>query len=301
MRHPRVRARRAFRAFAAPPVFGTFLLAALAGGPHAASASAAGPASGTAHAAVSGPHAAARADTASRPRVARRVATDTAHVELGGPGSGAFVAYPPGAGPAPGVVIVHEWWGLNAQIREVARRLARQGYVAVVPDLYGGRVAADAEGAHVLARGLDEDEALSRIGAAVAWLAGEPRVAKRRRALLGFCMGGRLALREALRDPSLSAVVLYYGAPESRADRLAPLSVPLLGHFGAEDQGIAVERVGAFESTLRGAGKVAEIHVYAGAGHAFANEEGEGYRPEAARLAWVRTLDFLQKHVKGKP
>jgi len=246
------------------------------------------------------PEASAQA-ASTRRRVPRPVQADTAIVRLWAEGPLAFVAYPPGAGGAPGVVIVHEWWGLNAQIREVARRLARQGYVAIVPDLYDGKVAADGETAHVLARGLDEAAALETIAASGRWLDREPRTARRRRGVMGFCMGGGLALRTGLRDPSLSAVVMFYGPPESRAELLASLRAPLLGHFGAEDQGISVERVEAFGRTLKAAGKVADVHVYAGAGHAFMNEEQAGYRPDAARLAWVRTLDFLQQHVKGRP
>jgi len=268
--------------------------------PAAASSPPAAPAPSAKAAAAPAPTAAA-ADPATRRRVPRPIQPDTARVQLGATGPEAFVAYPPGEGGAPGVVIVHEWWGLNAQIRELARRLARQGYVAIVPDLYGGKVATDGETAHVLARGLDEAEALETIDAAGRWLEKEPRVAKRRRGVMGFCMGGGLALKAGLRDPSLAAVVMFYGPPESRADLLASLQAPLLGHFGAEDQGISVERVEAFGRTLKGAGKVADVHVYAGAGHAFMNEEQAGYRPEAARLAWVRTLDFLQKHVKGRP
>ena len=246
---------------------------------------------------------ASRDSARARRRTARPARPDTAIVHLGAAGEGgdAFAAFPAGSGPAPGIIVVHEWWGLNAQIREIARRLARQGYIAIVPDLYHGKVAADAERAHVLARGLDESDALAQIEAASAWLAAEPRSGRRRRGVMGFCMGGRLALQAALRDESLGGVVMFYGAPESRPDRLAPLRAPLLGHFGAEDQGIDVDRVETFERLLRAAGKNAEVYVYPGAGHAFMNEEQPGYRPEAARLAWVRTLDFLQKNLKGLP
>jgi carboxymethylenebutenolidase len=245
---------------------------------------------------------AAEPDAASSPRrrVARSVSPDTAFVAPGPAGAGAFVAYPPGGVDAPGIVLIHERWGLNAQIRELARRLARQGYVAIVPDLYGGKVASDDEAADILARGLEEAQALEQIAAAAAWLGAEPRSTGRRRGVMGFGMGGRLALESALADPAYSAVVMFYGAPESRAELLAPLKPPLLGHFGAEDRGISVDRVEAFERALKGAGKRAEVHVYPDAGNAFLNEQQPGFRAEAARLAWVRTLDFLQRHVKAR-
>lgn len=239
----------------------------------------------------------------SRRHVARSARPDTARVQLGAEGAGgeAFVAYPAGQEPAPGIVVVHEWWGLNAQIREFARRLAQQGYVVIIPDLYRGKVANDAESAHVLARGLDEGAALDQLRAAASWLAAGPRTGKRRRGVLGFCMGGRLALQSALQDEACSGVVMFYGTPESRPDRIAPLKAPLLAHYGADDQGIDLDRVETFERVLKAAGKNAEVFVYPGAGHAFMNEDQAGYRPEAARLAWIRTLDFLQKNLKGRP
>lgn len=245
--------------------------------------------------------------SAATPRPERRhpapALADTARVHLGAAGGGAdaFVAFPPNVKSAPGIIVVHEWWGLNGQIRNVAKRLAQQGYVAIVPDLYHGKVASDPEDAHVLMRGIDDGEALGTLRAASDWLAQDPRTLKRKRGILGFCMGGGLALQSAIDNPQLAAAVVFYGSPESRPERIAALKVPLLAHFGADDQGIDVSRVKAFEATLHAAGKDAEIDVYDGAGHAFMNEEQASYRPEAARLAWARTLDFLQKRLKTQP
>ena len=228
---------------------------------------------------------------------------DTARVRLGPADAGedAFVAFPPGEKSAPGIVVVHEWWGLNDQIRDVAKRLAQQGYVVIVPDLYHGKVAGDPDNAHILMRGIDDGEAMSTLRAAADWLAADPRTAKRRRGVIGFCMGGGLALQDAIDSPTLSGAVVFYGSPESRPDRIEALKVPLLAHYGAEDQGIDVARVQAFDRTLHAAGKDAEIDVYNDAGHAFMNDQQPSYRPDAARLAWARTLDFLQKHLKPLP
>lgn len=226
---------------------------------------------------------------------------DTARVRLGS-GAGApeaFVAYPPGELPAPAVIVAHEWWGLNHQIRDLARRLARQGYVVIVPDLYGGRVAKDAEAAHVLARSVEEERANRTFDQAARWLRSQPRTAKSRIGVVGFCMGGSLALGFAMSSDVTAAVVMFYGRPETRAERVAKLNAPLQAHFGATDDGIASDRVEAFRSALGKAGKVHELHVYAGAGHAFMNEERRSHKPDAARLAWVRMLAFLQKHLKG--
>lgn len=236
---------------------------------------------------------------AAAPLPAAAAGPDTARVRIGSGASAAdaYVVYPTGSDPVPAVIVVHEWWGLNQQIRDVARRLARQGYVAIVPDLHGGRTASDAEAAHVLSRALDEDAAQARLAAAAAWLRGQPRTAKNRIGVMGFCMGGQLALRFALGTAAPSAVVMFYGTPET-GSRVAQLRAPLQAHFGSTDEGIPLERVEGFKSALARAGRNAEVHLYAGAGHAFMNEERDSHNPDAARLAWVRTLAFLQKHLK---
>lgn len=223
---------------------------------------------------------------------------DTAMVRLAGDGPRAFVAYPPGDHAAPAILVVHEWWGLNAQIRRLARRLAQQGYVAIVPDLYHGQVAGSAEGAHELMRGLDDERTAADIDGALAWLRAQPRTRGSRIGAIGFCMGGGIALQTALRSDALAAVVMFYGSPETDAARIAKLSAPLMGHFGGTDRGIPTERVAAFEKALKEAGKNAQIFVYPGAGHAFANDERDSFHPDASRQAWARTMDFLQKQLK---
>ncbi|HEY2955240.1 MAG TPA: dienelactone hydrolase family protein [Candidatus Eisenbacteria bacterium] len=243
----------------------------------------------------------AGAAPARKPAPAATVtAADTSRVHLGpaGASTDAFVALPPGSGNVPGVVVIQEWWGLNGQIREIARRLAKEGYVAIAPDLYHGKVTSDPEMAHTLMRGLDENRALVDLNEAARWLAAQPRTAGRRMGVVGFCMGGRLAELFALGDSSLAAAVMFYGYPETRPDRLAALRAPLQGHFGAEDQGIPPDSVAAFQAALSSAGKFAEIHLYPGAGHAFMHEGRKSYRADAAKQAWARTLAFFQKYLK---
>jgi len=225
---------------------------------------------------------------------------DTLRVHLGPAdgGTDAFVALPTRTTPAPSVIVVQEWWGLNAQIRGVARRFARQGYVAIVPDLYHGKVASDPETAHILSRGLDEDVAMADLDAALAWLKANAQTAKSRTGVVGFCMGGRLSQLFALHNASVSAAVMFYGSPELNPGRLAALKAPLQGHFGAEDQGIDPARADTLRAELTRLGKKGEIYVYAGAGHAFMNETRPSYAPDAARLAWARVLSFFQKSLK---
>jgi carboxymethylenebutenolidase len=255
---------------------------------------------GLAFLAAASPQATAAAGTAiaAAPMVA---GSDTARVRIGtgAGGTDAFVAWPAGRAAAPAVIVVHEWWGLNGQIRSVARRLAQEGYVAIVPDLYHGQVAGDPEYAHELMRGLDEDKAVGDLEAALAWARASSRIDRRHIGTVGFCMGGRLAELMALRVPDLGAAVMFYGRPETDAARIATLGVPLQGHFGGEDRGIGADQVDALRSALSKAGRPGDIYVYPGAGHAFMHDGRPSYHADAAKQAWARTLQFLQKHLKG--
>ncbi|MBI5709287.1 MAG: dienelactone hydrolase family protein [Candidatus Eisenbacteria bacterium] len=151
----------------------------------------------------------------------------------------------------------------------------------------------------MLTRGLDQEEAMGVLDGALGWLRAQPRAAKTRVGVVGFCMGGALAERWALRGGDLAAVVMFYGSPETDPARLAALRAPLQGHFGADDDGIPAKKVEELRGGLAAAGKTAEIFSYPGAGHAFMHEGRDSFRPDQARQAWARTLSFLQKHLKG--
>jgi carboxymethylenebutenolidase len=217
-------------------------------------------------------------------------------------GATAFEGYlvkPKGTGPFPGVVVVMEWWGLNDQIRGVADRLAGEGYVAIVPDLYHGKVATDPEKAHELMRGVEEPAALGDLDAGVDYLRSLPEVGKGKIGSVGFCMGGGYALRLALKREDLAAAVMFYGAPETDRAALARAACPVLGLFGEEDQGIPREKVEAMAKGLQEVGKGAEIKIYPHAGHAFFNETRPSYSPQAADDAWKKTTTFFRTHLKG--
>jgi carboxymethylenebutenolidase len=200
--------------------------------------------------------------------------------------------------PRAGLIVLHEWWGLNDNIREMTRRLAAEGYLALAVDLYGGEVATDGGQARALmSAAMDNPDAIDgQLRAAYRWLREQGPVA--RVGSLGWCFGGALSLRTALLLPDeLDAAVIYYGRLVTDAARLAPLEMPILGIFGGQDQGIPVESVLQFETTLRTLGKTAEIIIYDDADHAFANPSGTRYDPEAAEHAWQRTLAFLMEHL----
>lgn len=230
-------------------------------------------------------------------------AEETAYASLGGVEVSGYYARPEEAAEGdgetlPGVIMIHEWWGLNDNVRAMARRLAAEGYQVLAVDLYGGESAAEPARARELATAAREnpDAALENLREARAFLEehGAPKVG-----VLGWCFGGGFSLGAALdQGDDLDAAVIFYGQLETEKEALQPLTAPVLGLFGAEDGGIPVESVRAFESALDELGKEASIHVYEGAGHAFANPSGERYQKEAAEDAWDKTLAFLETNLK---
>jgi carboxymethylenebutenolidase len=213
--------------------------------------------------------------------------------------SGLLVA-PEGKGPFPATVVVQEWWGLNDWVKDQARALAKEGYVALAVDLYRGKVATKQEDAHQLMMGTPPDQALRDLRAGFAYLQARPDVKKDRVGAIGWCMGGRYTLQLATVEPALAAAVAYYGAPPTDSAAIAAIRAPVLGSFGAEDKGPTPEQARAFEAAMKKAGKAIDVKVYDGAGHAFANVDNPwgGYRKEAAEDAWARSTAFLAKHLK---
>lgn len=199
----------------------------------------------------------------------------------------------------PGIVVIHEWWGLNDNIRMMTRRLAGEGYQALAVDMYG-RVATTPEQARTYMGEVmaNPDRGVAHLRAATAFLQdarGAPRLG-----VIGWCFGGGWSLQAALRLPErIDAAVMFYGRVVTDRAQLATLDAPLLGLFGADDQGIPLDGVRQMEGTLRELGKDVTVQVYAGAGHAFANPSGQSYRPEAADDAWQRVTDFFARHLRG--
>jgi carboxymethylenebutenolidase len=203
-----------------------------------------------------------------------------------------------GAEGAPGIIVIQEWWGLNDNIRSMARQLAGQGYAALAVDLYAGRTAADADEARQLMSAAmeREGELEENLRQAYRYLvdqSGAPRVG-----VIGWCFGGGWSLRTALLLPAqIDAAVIYYGRVVTDRDKLTTLDAPILGIFGGEDRGIPVETVREFEAVLEELGKNVTIHVYEGANHAFANPSGTRYDAEAAEDAWAKTLEFFSANL----
>jgi carboxymethylenebutenolidase len=213
-----------------------------------------------------------------------------------------YLAEPANAPNAPGVVVIQEWWGLNAQIKGVADRYAAAGYVALVPDLYRGKATVEAAEAEHLMTNLNFGDAASQdVRGAVQYLKGRcPKVG-----VSGYCMGGALTLLAAVFVPEADAGVVYYGYPPLEFIDASKIRIPLLGHWAVDDAPFPIAGVDKLEQKLREAGVAFEFHRYQ-AMHAFSNETQVGanrlpiteFKPEAAATAWERTLDFWGKHLR---
>ncbi|GIV80093.1 dienelactone hydrolase family protein [Litorilinea aerophila] len=208
-----------------------------------------------------------------------------------------YLARPEGDEPRPAVVVIQEWWGLNDHIKDVANRFAQEGFVALAPDLYHGVVTTEPDEARKLVMELDMEEAVREIQHAIDYLLSQEFVAGDKVGIVGFCMGGGLALSTALVSDDLAATVAFYGRPLT-PEQAPNVRSPILGLYGSEDGGIPVDAVNAMGEALTAAGIENEIHIYEGAQHAFFNDtRASSYHPEAAADAWEKTLAWFRSHL----
>ena len=206
----------------------------------------------------------------------------------------------PASGRGPGVVVVQEWWGLDDHIADVVDRLASEGFVALAPDLFGGRVAHDSDEAGRLMQQLPVEQAARDLGGAVDFLLQHEAVTSSTVGAVGFCMGGGFVLLLAAQQgEKVSAAVPFYGVGPAVPDTYNGVRAAVQGHYGERDDFYPVEQARAQEEQIhREAGVPVEFFYYA-AGHAFHNDKDKlgTYDPEAAELAWSRTVDFLRSNV----
>ena len=198
----------------------------------------------------------------------------------------------PAAKKAPGLVLVHEWWGLNREMETIAEAFAREGYLALAVDMFEGRTTDQPAEAQRLMDRMNPKHAHEVLAAAIAWLraheAGNGKVAT-----LGYCLGGAWSLNASLATP-VDATVVYHGKVDRKAAELAALKGPVLGHFALRETYVAPESARAFAEEMRAAGKPVEVHFYE-AGHAFARPGGPNFHQPSSDLAWSRTLAFLKE------
>ncbi len=207
-----------------------------------------------------------------------------------------------GADKAPGIVVIQEWWGLNDQIKGVADKLAAQGYRALVPDLYRGKLGLDANEAGHLMNELDFSDAAGQdVAGAVKHLkaTGSAKVG-----VTGFCMGGALTLLSSVFVSDLDAAVAWYGYPPLEFIDASKIKAPLMAHWGIEDTAFPIDKVDVLEQKLNAAKVHYEFHRYH-AKHAFANEEADSkgldmlkYDAASAEQAWKRTFAFFAQHLQ---
>jgi carboxymethylenebutenolidase len=220
----------------------------------------------------------------------------------------------PEEGTHPGVVMIHDVWGLSDHTRDLAARLAAEGFAVLAIDLYRRMPDFEITDPGVWMRGLSDPQAIADVQAGVDFLAGRPETAGQGIGITGFCMGGMYALFGACACSGVSAAVPYYGLlshdhgilhdeagldptlkPRRPLDYAPDLRCPLLAFFGDEDTFIPVSDVRALEAGLAGTPHEAEVVLYEGAGHAFMNDtRPEAFRPEIAREAWQRTIAFFR-------
>lgn len=232
------------------------------------------------------------------PKLAAAAAQTLDEVSLTTPGGKTVFATlaTPAETPAPAVLLVHEWWGLNDQIKAVAAELAREGYLALAVDLYDRQVATTRDDARAYMQQVNPAVATETLAAWIDWL-GARADATGKIGTIGWCFGGGWSLNASLTRP-VAATVVYYGRVNRTAADLAALQGPVLGHFATRDQWINRDMVGGFEQAMDAAGKSYETHWYE-ADHAFGNPTSARYDAGDAALAWQRTLAFVRTHTKG--
>jgi carboxymethylenebutenolidase len=203
---------------------------------------------------------------------------------------------PSGSGKAGTVVVVQEWHGLNEVMKLQCERFAQAGFLALVPDLYHGKVAKNDDEAATLMGGLDFQRAVGEIGDAVAHLRSHPR-SNGKVAVAGFCLGGALTLAAVRYLEGLAAAVPFYGLPQVPVDEFAKVKTPILAHFAKVDDWAKASVAEDIQKKVRAGGGHMDLYVY-DAGHAFMRStDPSKYEPNSAKLAWQRTVDFLKHHI----
>jgi len=196
-----------------------------------------------------------------------------------------------------GLIVIHEWWGLNEDIHLMADQLAGLGYHSLAVDLYDGKSAEGVREAFQLMTGLskNEDAALANLKEAYDYLTNELGVEKV--GIIGWCLGGKWSLRGSLMLPNeIDATVIYYGSLIDDREQLATLEMPIIGFVGTKDRPYINQFI-QFDKDLKALNKDYSVHFYEGAGHAFANASGTAYEPEAAEDSWKKTVNFLAAHL----
>ena len=228
------------------------------------------------------------------------VRTSKVDLHVNGDGAYAFVSQPDDDASHPGLVLIQEWYGIEPHILDLAQKLAAQGFVVAVPDLYHGKVATDPDDAHKLTmmiRGT-VDKAANEIIGAPETVKAMPNVDPKRLGLIGFCIGGFMTYTVASRYTDLGAVVPFYGAGyDPTPEEVAKVNAPVLAIYGSKDDSVPAEQRQKIEQLYKDAGKDFTIKVY-DAGHAFINPVHGSGNEKAASEAWPLAINFLKERLR---
>ena len=204
----------------------------------------------------------------------------------------------PQQGSGPGVVVIQEWWGLVDHIKDVCERFASEGFVALAPDLYHGKTTKSPDEAGKMMMALRIDEAEKDMSGAAQYLLDHDATTGDKVGVVGFCMGGALALYTATKNANIGACVIFYGGHPNVKPDLPNLEAPVLGLYAERDGFVTPDSVRSLERNLKALGKQVDVIIYPNADHAFFNDTRPVvYHPEAAADSWQRTIDFFRKHL----
>ena len=229
-------------------------------------------------------------------------------VEVGKSNMNMYISMPSGAGPSPGVVVIHHAVGVDQFTRDMADRLADEGYAAVAPDLFHRMDESTTADGSTRREHLSDPDIEADINAAVELLRNRPDVSGESLGIIGFCMGGRVVWLGAAVNGYFKAAVPYYGgnimvpwgaAARTPFERTSEINCPILFHFGEEDPNPSQDDMSTLDAELTRLGKPHEFFTYPDAGHGFMNHAGQSYHPVAAEASWPRTLAFFAKYLKG--
>jgi len=233
--------------------------------------------------------------------MAESIRETTVQYQSGKVAMSAFVAAPQTKERRPAVIVIQEWWGLTDHIKEIARRYAGEGYVAIAPDLYsrlGHALTTDAGEAGKLMNTLKQDDGMTDLNATVAYVKSVPEIDTAKIGVTGFCMGGSYALMLPCVNPDIKAAVPFYGQVPNPDTPIQKLACPVLYLYGEDDGWITKADVERLAAAFKKYGKAGEIKTYPRAPHAFFRDTDPSvYRPDAAKDAWARAKAFFKQHL----
>jgi len=230
---------------------------------------------------------------------ASNIRTESVSFASNGDTANGYLARPTGDGPFPAIVVIQEWWGLDAHIKDLAERFAGEGFVALAPDLYHGQVATEPDDARKLVMALNGPIALREVASAIGYLSDLPDVAPKSVGVIGFCAGGRLTLTAASTgDARIGAVAAFYGGGvQPTPEFVSGINAPVLAVYGEKDAGIPPEQYNGLEAEMDRQEKTFDMVIYPDAGHAFLNDTRPGYNANAATDAWARAVQWFHTYL----